>query len=164
MNLFEKIIAEFSAMTGIKLVPDERQRCMLESSGIFITIQYLQDADEIVVSAPVMDADFDDVAPTKAMYEKALALSYEGNGTSGASLGLSGDKLILSVHLPMMELDASDFGVKLTAFADAAISVRAEIVAAGNAEKATEDATEVSPAAAPVSDELNALLGHFIRV
>ena len=155
MNLFEKIIAEFSAMTGLKLVPDEGQNYFLETDGIIITIQYRQDTDEIAISAPVMDADTG-ITQTKAMYEKALSLSYDGKGTFGASLGLFDNKLILSICLPMQDMDASDFGVKLSAFADAAISARAEIAAAGNVDTTEDDA--------PTDDTLNALLGQFIRV
>lgn len=130
MNAFEKLIAEFSEMTGLGLVPDERQGCFLETEGIIITIQYRQELDEIVIFAPVTDAEGE--APTKAMYEKALSLSYDGKGTSGASLGLFAGQLILSVHLPMEGLDAQALGTKLMAFADTAVSARAEIAAAGD--------------------------------
>lgn len=131
MNSFESLMADFSAKTGLDLVPDERQGCFLENEGIVITIQYRQEADEIVIFAPVTDPD-SGTAPTKAMYEKALSLSYDGKGTSGASLGLFDGNLILSVHLPMEGLDASALGTKLLAFSDAAVSARAEIASAGN--------------------------------
>lgn len=154
MNLFKKIIAGFSAMTGLRLVPDEGQNYFLETDGIIITIQYSQDTDEIVISAPVMDADTG-VTPTKAMYEKALSLSYDSKGTFGASLGLFDNKLILSIRLPMQDMDASDFGVKLSAFADAAVSARAEIAAAGNVDTEGNDT--------PNGFALDALLGQFLR-
>ncbi|MBP5787960.1 MAG: type III secretion system chaperone [Kiritimatiellae bacterium] len=70
-------MADFSAKTGLDLVPDERQGCFLENEGIVITIQYRQEADEIVIFAPVTDPD-SGTAPTKAMFEKALSLSYDG--------------------------------------------------------------------------------------
>ena len=140
-------------MTGLELVPDERQGCFLETEGVIITIQYRQEADEIVIFAPVTDPD-SGVTLTKSMYAKALSLAYDGKGTSGASLGLFDGNLILSVHLPLQGLDASTFGTKLMAFSDAAISAKAEIDAAANATETTE------------SNKANAFdaISDFIRV
>lgn len=129
MNPFESLIADFAKMTGLPLSPDARNGCALETDGLFITIQYRTEADDIVIFAPVTDPEAAE-RPTKAMLEKALSIAYDGKGTSGASLGLFDGELILSVRLPMQGLDAESFGVKLSAFADAAISVRAEIAAA----------------------------------
>ena len=129
MNQFESLIADFAKMTGLPLSPDERGGCALETDGLFITIQYRAEAGDIVIFAPVTDPEAPE-RPTKAMLEKALSLAYVGKGTSGASLGLFDGELILSVHIPMQGLDAETLGAKLSAFADAAISVRAEIAAA----------------------------------
>lgn len=156
MNSFESLIADFSAQTGLNLVPDERQGCFLENEGIVITIQYLQEADEVVIFAPVTDPD-SGTTLTKAMYEKALSLSYDGRGTSGASLGLFDDNLILSVHLPMEGLDASALGTKLLAFTDAAVSVRAEIASADNG-AASDEPEGGDKTSFPASDDLSNLI------
>lgn len=129
MNAFESLIADFSKMTGLPLSPDERGGCALETDGIFITIQYRAAADDVVIFAPVTDPEAAE-RPSKAMLEKALSLAHDGKFTAGATLGLFDGELILSVPLPMEGLDAESFGVKLAAFADAAVSVRAEIAAA----------------------------------
>lgn len=153
MNAFEKLIADFSAMTGLELVPDERQGCFLETEGVIITIQYRQHLDEIVIFAPVTDADAE-IPLTKEMYAKALSLAYDGKRTGGASLGLFDGNLILSVHLPLQGLDASTLGDKLMAFADAAVSAKAEIANAANAAEPTESDNDTP------SDSL----ADFIRV
>ena len=129
MNPFEPLIADFAKMTGLPLSPDERNGCVLETDGIFITIQYRAAADDVAIFAPVTDPEAAE-RPSKAMLEKALSLAYDGRFTAGATLGLFDGDLILSVHLPMQGLDAESLGVKLTAFADAAVSVKAEIEAA----------------------------------
>ena len=129
MNQFESLIADFAKMTGLPLSPDERGGCALETDGLFITVQYRAEAGDIVIFAPVTDPEAPE-RPTKAMLEKALALAHDGTCTAGATLGLFDGELILSVHLPMQGLDAETLGVKLAAFADAAVSSRAEIAAA----------------------------------
>ena len=129
MNQFESLIADFAKMTGLPLSPDERGGCALETDGLVITIQYRAEVDDIVIFAPVTDPEAPE-RPTKAMLEKALALAHDGTYTAGATLGLFDGELILSVHLPMQGLDAETLGVKLAAFADAAVSARAEIAAA----------------------------------
>ena len=158
MNPYESLIADFSAKTGLNLVPDERQGCFLETEGIIITIQYRQEADDVVIFAPVTDPD-SGTTLTKAMCEKALSLSYDGMGTSGAFLGLIEGNLILSVHLPMEGLDASALVVKLMAFADAAVFARAEIAAAGKGAPSDgpEDGDKTSsPAIDGISDFIRA--------
>ena len=129
MNQFESLIADFAKMTGLPLSPDARGGCALETDGLFITIQYRAAADDIVIFAPVTDPEAPE-RPTKAMLEKALALAHDGTYTAGATLGLFDGELILSVRIPMQGLDAETLGAKLSVFADAAISVRAEIAAA----------------------------------
>ena len=129
MNTFESLVADFAKMTGLPLSPDERGGCALETDGLVITIQYRAEADDIVIFAPVTDPEAPE-RPTKAMLEKALALAHDGTYTAGATLGLFDGELILSVHIPIQGLDAETLGAKLSAFADAAVSVRAEIAAA----------------------------------
>lgn len=148
MTPFESLISDFAQMTGLPLSPDDRGWCALEADGIFITIQYRAEGDDIVVFAPVTDHEATQ-RPSRAMFEKALSLAYDGKGTSGAFLGLFDGELLLSIHLPMRGLDAELFGVKLTAFTDAAVSVKAELAAA---EASCDDAApgvmdDVSPAA-----------------
>lgn len=93
--------------------------------------------------------------PTKAMLEKALALAHDGTYTVGATLGLFDGELILSVRLPMQGLDAETLGVKLAAFADAAVSARAEIAAAAVSADAAGGAADGGP---------NGDLSGFMRV
>ena len=141
MTSFESLIADFSQMTGLDLAPDERAGCMLETDGIFITMQYRAESDDVVLFAPVTDPGAA-ARPSKAMLERALSLAYDGRGTSGAFLGLFNGELILSVHLPMQGLDAAALAARLTAFADAAVSVRAEIAAAAGGDEDDEIAAE----------------------
>lgn len=151
MNAFDKLIADFAEMTGLGIAPDDRQGCILEAEGMLITIQYRQNADEVVIFVPVTDAEAE-VPLTKEMYAKALSLSYDGKGTGGASLGLFDGNLILSTHIPMQGLDAESFGAKLSAFTDTAISTRAEIAAAN----ATESENDIAAPTGSIAD--------FIRV
>ena len=59
------------------------------------------------------------------MFAAALTL----NAAAAFSLSLDGE-LILSVQFPMQGLDAETLGLKLSSFADAAVSVKAEIASA----------------------------------
>ena len=127
MNVFEKLISEFATMTGLEIAPDGNGSCTLESNGVVITIQYRSDADDVVIFAPV--AFPENGSYSRSAYEKALAVAYDGQGTGGAFLRLLDGALILSLHLPMQELDAPTLGVRLTAFADVAESLNAEIAA-----------------------------------
>ena len=47
MNVFEKLISEFSSMTGLELAPDRNDSCSLESNGIYIMLQYRSISAEI---------------------------------------------------------------------------------------------------------------------
>lgn len=127
MNAFDKLISEFAGMTGLEVAPDANDSCMLESNGVFITIQYRGEADDVVMFAPV--ALQDDERFSAAVCEKALSLAYDGKGTGGAFLGLFDGAFILSLHVPMEGLDAPTLGVRLAAFADVAESISAEIAA-----------------------------------
>ena len=49
MNTFESLVADFAKMTGLPLSPDERGGCALETDGLFITIQYRAEADDIAL-------------------------------------------------------------------------------------------------------------------
>lgn len=158
MTAFESLISDFAQMTGLPLSPDERGGCALETDGTIITIQYRAEADDIVVFSPVTDSDAG-VRPSKAMLEKALSLAFDGKGTSGAFLGLFGVTLILSVHLPMQGLDAESLGVKLTAFSDAALSVKAEIAAV-----AAPDGGDGEERGGEVVDASKRDLSEFLRV
>ena len=140
MTSFESLIADFSRMTGLEVTPDERAGCVLETDGIFITVQYRAESDDVVVFAPVTDPG-EAARLSKAMLERALSLAYDGKGTCGAFLGLYDGELILSVHLPMQGLDAATLASRLTAFADAAVSVRAEIAAAAGGDDEGEPDT-----------------------
>ena len=129
MTVFDKLLADFSAMTGLELSADPQGSCRLETDGLIVTLQYRSAADDVVLFAPVTDPD-DDGGLTPARCKKALSLAFDGQGTAGAFLGLFGGALVLTVHLPMGGLDAETLGVRLTAFADAAVAVRAELAAA----------------------------------
>ena len=116
-------------MTGLEVAADAQGACQLETDGVLITLQYRSEANDVVIFAPVTDSEANGEL-TPAQCKKALALAYDGKGTSGAALGMFDGELVLSVHLPMTGLDAEALGVRLAAFADAAVSVRAEIAAA----------------------------------
>ena len=153
MTVFDKLLADFSAMTGLELSADPQGSCRLEADGLVITLQYLGATDDVVVFAPVTDPD-DDGGLTPAKCKKALSLAFDGKGTSGAFLGLFCGALVLTVHLPMAGLDAETLGVRLTAFADAAVSVRAEIAAA------VDDAADAAGPQEGVADAVD----RFVRV
>ena len=87
MTPFESLMADFSRMTGLGLELDERAGCVLETDGIFITVQYRAEFDDVVAFAPVTDPGAA-ARPSKAMLERALSLAYDGRGTCGASLRL----------------------------------------------------------------------------
>ena len=151
-------------MTGLPLSPDERGGCALETDGLVITIQYRAEVDDIVIFAPVTDPEAPE-RPTKAMLEKALTLAHDGTYTAGATLGLFDGELILSVHLPMQGLDAETLGAKLSAFADAAISVRAEIAAAVDVTDGVEgDGGEGGRSDGGAADGPNGDVSGFMRV
>lgn len=156
MTVFDKLLADFAAMTGLQVAADAQNSCQLETDGLIITLQYRSDADDLVIFAPVTDSDGNG-GLVSSQYKKALSLAYDGKGTSGASLGLFDGELVLSVHLPMNGLDAETLGVRLTAFTDAAISVRAEIAA--------ETGNGASVEAAPAGQEDGAFRSdELIRV
>ena len=52
MSAFNKLMEEFSAATGVDTVVDGERSCTLEADGILVTLQYLEDADEVVLFAP----------------------------------------------------------------------------------------------------------------
>ena len=52
MSAFNKLMEEFSAATGVDTVVDGERSCTLEADGMLVTLQYLEDADEVVLFAP----------------------------------------------------------------------------------------------------------------
>jgi len=133
MTHFESLIADFAAATGLELAVDERDACTLVSDRLALTIQYLRDADEVSLFAPVAEATDADGALPPAVLRKALELAWDGRGTRGAFLGLFGDALVLSLRLPLQDLDVGAFAVRFTAFADTAETVAAALEAAADA-------------------------------
>ena len=129
MTDFERLLAEFSAETGLEATADAKGACSFETDGLIITLQYRSEADDIVIFAPLSDPDAAE-GPTPQMLRRALELSYDGKSTGGAFLGLFDGQLVLSSHVPMQDLDANALAAKLSAFADTALAARAEIFAA----------------------------------
>lgn len=140
MNEFERLLAEFSALAGLDAKADAKDAFSLESDGIVFTLQFLREANDVVLFAPLSDPDAAE-GPTPQMLRRALELSYDGRGTDGAFLGLFDGQLVLSFHIPMQDLDANALAAKLSAFADTALAARAEIFAAQ-----PDDATDASAA------------------
>lgn len=136
MTPFGHLIAEFAAATGVELEPDAQDSCTLSTDRVSVTVQYRRDGDEVVVFAPVAEADVEGSGFPAAVLAKALALAYDGRGTGGAFLGLfSRNALVLTLHLPFEGLDAETLGVRLAAFTEVAEGVAAELeAAAGTAE------------------------------
>ena len=155
MTSFQQLLSEFAEATGLALVPDARDACTLEAGDLVLTVQYLRESGEIAFFAPVAEAEADGSFPPPVL-RKALELAYDGRKTGGAFLGLFSDALVLSIRLPAEHMDAPEFAVRLTAFADAAEAAAAEIAAA----------RVDPPAAAPSADvpSPDAPPGKIIRI
>ena len=140
MSAFNKLMEEFSAATGVDTVVDGERSCTLEADGILVTLQYLEDADEVVLFAPVWEPEAEGALPSSATMRAALELGYDGKETGGAHIGLFENSLVLSIHLPMADLDGEKLGVRVMAFFDVATGVAATLSQAsaggedGNAE------------------------------
>ena len=140
MSTFTKLIEEFSATTGLDAVVGDGGSCTLEADGMFVTLQYLEEADEVVLFAPVWEPEAEGMLPSPATMRAALELGYDGKETGGAHIGLFDGSLVLSIHLPMADLDGEKLGVRITAFFDVATGVAATLSQAsaggedGNAE------------------------------
>ncbi len=101
MSAFNKLMEEFSAATGVDTVVDGERSCTLEADGILVTLQYLEDADEVVLFAPVWQPEAEGAQPSSATMRAALELGYDGKETGGAHIGLFENSIVLSIHLPM---------------------------------------------------------------
>ena len=97
MTPFGHLIAEFAAATGVELEPDAQDSCTLSTDRVSVTVQYRRDGDEVVVFAPVAEADVEGSGFPAAVLAKALALAYDGRGTGGAFLGLFSRNIIVSI-------------------------------------------------------------------
>lgn len=146
MTPFAHLISEFAAATGLELAADEHESCTLVSDRLALTIQHRRETDEVLLFAPVAEADGGGAFPT-AVLRRALELAFDGRGTVGAFLGLAGEELAMSVSLPFGGLDAATLAVRVMAFADAAGGVAAELEAAAGAPESAGDASAVPPAA-----------------
>jgi hypothetical protein len=147
MTSFQQLLSEFAEATGLALVPDAQDACSLEAGDLVLTVQYLRESGEIAFFAPVAEAEADGSFPPPVL-RKALELAYDGRKTGGAFLGLFSDALILSLRLPAEHMDARDFAVRLTAFAEAAEGLAAELAAAEtSAARVDPPAPVPSPAA-----------------
>ena len=119
MKPFEALIKEFAEQTGLPLQVDADDSCSLESDDMLITIQYRREQDDVIVFAPVVTPEDNEKLPYNVL-QKALELSYNGQGTGNAFLGMFGGALVLSITLPLSELDAESLGVRVLAFTDTA--------------------------------------------
>ena len=128
MSAFNKLMEEFSAATGVDTVVDGERSCTLEVDGILVTLQYLEDADEVVLFAPVWQPEAEGALPSSATMRAALELGYDGKETGGAHIGLFENSLVLSIHLPMAEaVERADFSkiAKLNSFSDSGAILKA---------------------------------------
>ncbi|MCR5537552.1 MAG: type III secretion system chaperone [Succinivibrio sp.] len=128
MSLFQKLIEDLSAKTGLDLKLDAYDACSLENNGLFVTIQYKREQDEIVLFAPVTDPD--EISElSEEMLRTALTLSFNGLGTNGYFLGLFDDSLLLSTSIPCSrDLDVETFAEKIVHFTDSALKVRDDLL------------------------------------
>ena len=127
MSIFDNLVDEFAAMTGLPVALDGHDFFTLRSNDVEITVQYRCATDDVVLVTPVAGQDGEELSG--AVYVKALELAYNGHGTAGAFLGLLDGALILTRHLPLQGLDAPMLGIRLTEFADAAETLKAELAA-----------------------------------
>ena len=144
MSAFKKLMEEFSAATGVDVVVDDGGACTLETDGMLLTLQYLQEKDEVVLFAPVWQPETAGGALSSATMRTALELGYDGKETGGAHIGLFENSLVLSIHLPMADLDGERLGVRIMAFFDVATGVAATLSQAsaggdGDGEKAGKE-------------------------
>lgn len=89
MSAFNKLMEEFSAATGVDTVVDGERSCTLEADGMLVTLQCLEDADEVVLFAPAWQPEAEGALPSSATMRAALELGYDGKETGGAHIGLS---------------------------------------------------------------------------
>ena len=128
MKPFEALIKEFAETTGLPLQVAEDESCSLEYEDIIITMQYCQASEDVVFFAPVMTPDDDETLPNGVL-RRALELSYKGERTRGAFLGMFDGALVLSVSLPLNGLDADQMCARVLAFAETAQGIALELQA-----------------------------------
>ena len=121
MTLFEALVSELAAATGLPLEPDARDACSLETDGLIVTLQYRREHDEVALFAPVTEPGVD--LPPETL-RKALTLACNGAGTRGAYLGLFDGVLLLSTFTPLEGLTAETLAGRILALADTALAVR----------------------------------------
>ena len=126
MKPFDALIKEFAEATGLPLQVAEDDSCCLEYEDIIITLQYRQANDDVVFFAPVMTPDEDETLPNGVL-RRALELSYNGQGTRGAFLGMFDGALVLSVSLPMNGLGADQLCARVQNFAETAQGIALEL-------------------------------------
>ncbi len=126
MKPFDALIKEFAEATGLPLQVADNDSCNLEYQDIIITMQYRQASDDIVIFAPVLTTDEYETLPNGVL-RRALELSYNGEGTRGAFLGMFDEALVLSVGLPMNGLDADQLCARVLAFAETAQGIALEL-------------------------------------
>ena len=127
MSQFTDLIAQLGEKTGLPLEVDEHNSCALEYEDLIICLQYREASEDIVIFAPVTDPDKVAVLSEEVL-RAALKLAYNGVGTSRNFLGLFQESLILSNYIELNDLTPELLAVKLQAFAQAAVAVRAGIL------------------------------------
>jgi len=135
MSPFESLIHDFAASTGLPLEIDAQDACTLETDGLFVTIQYRRDRDDVALFSSVSDPG---AALPPETLRTALGLACNGAGTRGNFLGLFDGALLLSTFLPMEGLTAESLAPRILAFADAAVAVREALAAPAHAAEAAE--------------------------
>ncbi len=126
MTPFSTLISSLAASTNLPLEIDAQDACTLETDGLFVTLQYRRERDDVVLFAPVTEAG-DELSPETL--RTALTLACHGEGTKGNFLGLFDGTLILSTFAPLEGLTPESLGAKVLAFADAALDVRDALAA-----------------------------------
>ncbi|WP_406040308.1 CesT family type III secretion system chaperone [Succinimonas sp.] len=129
MNAFNKLLSEFSKLTGLDTEADSDNSCSMETDGgVIITIQYLENTNELAIFAPVTDPD-KFAKLDYSVLKTALELSYNGEGIRGNNLGMFHDALILSKKYDAELVNAEKLADILINFSDTAVFVRNALVA-----------------------------------
>ncbi len=126
MNPFEALIEELKQVTGLPLEVSQENSCSLENDGLVITMQYRQSSDDLVLFSPILMPEENEELSPEVM-KRALELAYNGDGTRGGFLGLFEGSLVLSVFLPLEDLDAGGLATRILAFTETAQGVLAEL-------------------------------------
>ena len=126
MTPFETLIKDFAEKTGLPLQVEADNSCSLETDDMIFTMQYRQENDDVIIFAPVMTGEDNEKLPYGVL-KKALELSYNGRGTRNAFLGMFDGALVLSITLPMNNLDADSLGIHILTFAETAQGIALEL-------------------------------------